>query len=597
MIPVLQFDPSSLTLWYDAQLIGKCRGRRELGLALEYAIVGDDTSLVDLLSCIDDQWVQTRAANIASAVWHEKRHFLDFVLTNYGALRIRHFFEAYANAAPVLNLVSESKRLLIPLDSNLDPITRRDAGIGQVDERVLEVARGIARRKQMMADDRRPVPGRLGLMDVGGEAIVEAVAYHLQHSKTHRLFGGAINSRVQRDHPPGPVVEAKYKWAYELLIRTKLLKVYVEREEPDGSQLIRMDDAPFLPLCYGALAGRFWKQRQVQEGYISSYLPAGRFASLITDLQEHEPNFGDATTLEAWDIVNRACKRLFGRTVVEEIDADYECEARQVDLYNRTFDDESHFVKAYADLHRLRGRLIGLLKQEPELFLDQAVWSDRMVNRTKPAIVVAAPGGEIGAPPSDHGQISGYGHPDTNFDKLPEVRWWWATMNKKWPSAEADSQAICVGDLESWHYIAAEYAPFAKLMYAGHKMRVMLGPELMAARLRFQEQTGVKLVLDPAFAWPETKHDAAYWYYITGREEFRCDLSCETVRKPEGFVLDPWDLRQRPGLREAILNSLGDRRIMMVALWRDWSPWVLSEEYRDFCNSFTADEGGFYDAL
>jgi hypothetical protein len=596
MIPVLQFDPSSLTLWYDAHLIGMCRGRRELGLALEHAIVGDDPSLVDLLSCIDDEWVQTRAANIASTVWHEKRHFLDFVLTNYGALRIRHFFEAYANAGPILSLASESKRLLIPLDSNLDSITRQDAGVGEVDERVLEVARGIARRKQMMADDRRPVPGRLGPIDVGGEAIMEAIAYHLQHAKTHRLFGGAMNTRVQQDHPPGPVVEAKYKWAYELLIRSRWLKVYVEKEHEDGSQLMRMDEGPFLPLCYGALAGRFWKQKQVQEGYISSYLPAGRFASLIPDLQEHEPNFCDASTLEAWEIVNRACKRLFGRTVIEEIDADYECEARNVDLYERSFGD-SHFAKAYTDLHRLRGRLIGELKQEPELFLNQAAWSDRMVNRTKPAIVVAAPSGEIGAPPPDYGQISAYRHPDTDYEKLPEARWWWAIMNKAWPSAEADPDAICVGDLESWHYIAAEYAPLAKLLYAGHKMRVMLGPELFGARVRFQEQTGVKLVLDPAFAWPETQHDAAYWYYITGRGEFRCDLSCETVAKPDGFVLDPWNLRLRPGLREALLNSLGDRRIMAFALWRDWSPWFLSEEYRDFCESFTADEGGFYDNL
>ncbi len=45
MIPALQFDPSSLTLWYDAHLIGRCRGRRELGLALEYAILGHDRAL------------------------------------------------------------------------------------------------------------------------------------------------------------------------------------------------------------------------------------------------------------------------------------------------------------------------------------------------------------------------------------------------------------------------------------------------------------------------------------------------------------------------------------------------------------------------
>src|SRR6266404_4937335 len=115
MIPIIQFDPSSLSLWYDAHLIGMCRGGDQLGVALEYAIRGNDPALKDLVDCIDDPWVQTRSANIASAVWHEKRHFLDFVLTNYGALRIRHMFEVYRNAGAVLGAHNETRRLLIPL--------------------------------------------------------------------------------------------------------------------------------------------------------------------------------------------------------------------------------------------------------------------------------------------------------------------------------------------------------------------------------------------------------------------------------------------------------------------------------------------------
>jgi len=45
MIPVLQFDPASQSLWYDPYLINRSRGAPEIGRALELAIIGDDPSL------------------------------------------------------------------------------------------------------------------------------------------------------------------------------------------------------------------------------------------------------------------------------------------------------------------------------------------------------------------------------------------------------------------------------------------------------------------------------------------------------------------------------------------------------------------------
>jgi hypothetical protein len=58
-----------------------------------------------------------RCAHFASSVWHEKRHFLDFLLTNYGAFRIRQFFEIYRNLPVLFNQTGDSKRILLPLDS------------------------------------------------------------------------------------------------------------------------------------------------------------------------------------------------------------------------------------------------------------------------------------------------------------------------------------------------------------------------------------------------------------------------------------------------------------------------------------------------
>jgi len=591
MIPVLQFDPASLTLWYDAHLFGISRGRRELGLAFEYAVVGDDRRLRYLVDCTADPWVKTRAANIASVVWHEKRHFLDFVLTNYGALRIRNFLEVYANAQAIMIAGRATGRFLVPLDSNLDDVTRELAGVGELDPRFLDVARAVQRRKKMLQMDRRPVPSEIGPIEVGGEALMEAIAYHVQMGKTHRVFGADIVRRVQADHPGEHVVHLKYKWAHELMIRTGLLKV-----EQHDAETMHLDDRPFLPLCYGALAGRFWGQQQALGEQVWSYLPGYRFASLATAMRKRHPKFCDASVVEAWEIVNQTCKEIFGRSVIEETETDFALEERALDQYAKGFADDSRLPKAMTELHELRGTLIALLKNEPELILDQAAWSDKLVNRLQPRIVTAAPGGEIGEPPPGHARVCGYVHTGADLEREPEARWWWAAMNQQWPDM-SDPDMICLHETDAWEYVVSEYAPLAKLVYAGQNMRMMLGPELMAARLRFQQQTGVKIVLDPAFMYPQHTHDVAFWRYITGRDGFRCDLSSETVNAPEGTMLDPWDLRLRPGIRRALLGTVENQRRMAFTLWRDWTPWVLSDEFRDYFLSFPVDTAEMRDVL
>jgi hypothetical protein len=590
VIPVLQFDPASLTLWYDAHLVGLSRGHREIGLALEHAIVGDDRMLRHVIGCATDPWVQTRAANVASAVWHEKRHFLDFVLTNYGAFRIRSLLEVYANAHAVLTADISAGRVLLPLDRNLDDAAREIAGIEKLDDRMLKIAHAVANRKAMLQDDRRPVPSPVGAIQVGGEALLEAIAYHVQMGKTHRVFGFDMARRVQTDHPGEDVLNLKYKWAYEVLIRTGLLQV-----DAAEKNMLAISDAVFLPLCYGALAARLWGQTQTNTETSSSYLPGVRFASLAMALSARHPRYSESSVDEAWELVNATCKTLFGRTVIEETEADFGLEEQFVETIERAYSD-SHLARAIRDLHELRRRLIDTLKSDAPLLLDQAACADKTVNRTQPLIVVAAPSGEIGMPPADYQRLAGYSHPDTDFDVEPEGRWWWAAINLRWPDV-TDTDMFCLRDREAWTYIASEYAPLGKMIYSGNKMRLMLGPELFAARIRFQQQTGMRLVVDGAFLHPEQEHDIAFWNYITGYDSFRCELSRETVEKPEGYMLDPWQLRLRPGLIDALLGSVADQRRARFTLWRDWSPWRLSDEFREYFTSFDVDRPRLYDIL
>src|ERR1700738_1085539 len=223
MIPILQFDPSSLSLWYDAHLIAKCRGSSVLGAALDYAYQGCDEHLQLLVAATEDRWVAIRAANIASSVWHEKRHFVDFVLTNYGALRMRQFFEIYMNIPMLLHIGDTTKKLLVPLDSNLEPLKCELYGVGELDPRLKQIAIGISRRKQMLEDDRRPFIREGILTELGGEAILEGIAYHTQITKAARVFGREVARGVQEDQPDRRLIHTKYTWIYEGGVKAGLL--------------------------------------------------------------------------------------------------------------------------------------------------------------------------------------------------------------------------------------------------------------------------------------------------------------------------------------------------------------------------------------
>jgi hypothetical protein len=582
MIPILQFDPATLTLWYDTQLLATTRGGREIGLALHYAVDGREEWLDCLVRQQRDRWVRMRCATVASSVWHEKRHFLDFVLTNYGALRLRQFIQCYHNARVFLALTKQNGPLLLPLDRNLDPHRCEMLGVSVTDPELLRLAGGIRSIKRMLLDDRRPMATSSERHEVGGEAILECIAYHVQLGKAHRVFGEDLNAQIQRDNPERETIAAKYQWANRILITSGLLNVKIGGER-DGQTILHIDDNPIIPILYGALAGRYHGQEQVRSAFVSSYLPGERLASLVTHFDEHKTPIAAMHTGEAWAAVNAACKTLFDRSAIEEIDADYAMEAKVIERF-RIADFDPVVTSAYEDVHALRGRFIALLKRDPEAILDQGRWADDLVNKTRPFVVAAAPAGVIGEPPDGFRRLSGYAEANTDFTKLPDFRWWWTAMRTEPEEPDegeaTDDPAYRLSDQSAWVQIVADYAPLAKLMIDGNRMRAMVGPELVSTKTRIERQTGVALKVDPLSRYPDDRVDISQWYFLTGQDRFRCQVTHRIVHAPQGRLIGPWEFRRRPAFRMALLEFLSEsqQQRMLRAIWRDWSPWLVCDE-------------------
>lgn len=582
MIPLLQFDPSSLSFWYDAHLIAKCRGSKTLGLAIDHAYFGRDEQLRSAIASAPDEWTATRAAHVASAVWHEKRHFIDFLLTNYGALRVRQFFEIYANMPTALAAAKEMGGVLVPLDSNLDPIKREMYGIVELDPRIKQIAEGIATRKKMLEQDRARLEVGGRRLETGGEAIFEAIAYHTQIGLLELKLGLQAGVAVQHDMPANSVIRDKYKWIYEVLAHQGLL----EFREIDDTALV-LNDKPLFPLLYAALAGRYYKQEQARGKDFSSYMPAERLASLLIDFGANPEPFHKMEVAEAWDAINRRCNRLFGRTVLQEMEQDIEHEAKYIELMSAHSSAE-HAITAYQEYHTLRCKLFEEFKRHPEPFLTAGPPAGELLARARPKVVVAASGGEIGTPPPSFERLFGYAHPETDYEKVPQARWWWAATPA--PPRKPNKHLIELREHSAWCQVISDYAPMAKLFASGMRMRLMLGPEVFNACTRISHHLQVRFIIDGFFLHARESHDISYWYYLTGKEQLRCELSHAEISKPEGIMLDAWEQRLRPKFLDALLDAVADTPSMRFTLWRDWSPWILSEEYASYFKSFRVDE-------
>ena len=572
MIPVLQFDASTLSIIYDTQLLSTAKGSRTLGTALEFGLSGDDSKLRALLRLEKDTWVQTRAATIASCVWHEKRHFLDFVLTNYGALRIRQFFEIYANAPTVLRLARDSGALALPLDANLCPIIRDRLGVSEPSAELLTIAKSFLSKKHMNQEDKNPLETHLGQIEIGGDAQLEAIAYSVQMYKAQREFGDGLYNSVARDGPSERLIHRKYTWFFEFMVREGLLHVF---PMDDSTAVFRSQ--PFIPFCYGALAGRYYGQEQTWGPMSSSGSPKERIVSLLVNMKEHCPDYANLSTIDAWKAVNQVCSKLFGRNVVEETEADYEQEENLIHkMEERGINDV--VIKCYSDLHMLRGRMIHILKDSPELVLSEREFSDNLISMIRPNIVVSAPAGIFGAPPDNIARLSGYEHRGEG-ERAPEQKWWWTGMVEH----DAPSDHMALRDSLAWVSLADFLAPLAKLFLDGMALRSMTGPELFSVFQRVRYETGVELVIDSAFIRPRERYSAMDWRYATGREIFRCELSNDKCSLDEGVLLDTWDIRLRKEFMRTLISFLPDHQQEQQAmtLIRDWSPWMIKRKYAD----------------
>lgn len=579
MIMVAALDPASFSLWFDPFWFQKSPATPgdELTLqAIELCLEGNLSALLDLLQTIKDEEIRDRCIHHSSLIWHEQRHFVDLLLTNYGAFRFRQFFQLYVNIFPILvELLADADHsaIFFPFHLYADEKQRRIHQIPAISEAVKTLANEIKNRRRVLDIETGTVP-EVGLQ-VGGESQLEALGYLFQFGAVQHLFNHKSFMKMAHYHDP---FDKKYTW-FRYFVR------------PFGAVLTeqagttRADFKHVGPILYATLAMRAWGQEPPNDpmGLVIN-TSLGRLFKYIEYFGKR-PNLlaGMNRLTDVWETLNEIALELFGRSITEEIRIDLQ----QSQAYLTQLSERGIPVflrNVYAQYHMLRTALVEILESNPEALLDIPNYSRTILPLVRPIPIRMFPGGldveqlpKMGLRP-----LVEYETPQDVLDQIFTVplrhQWCWFAIPDEWKG-----KGLSFPNLDDWTNIAQIFAPLAKLFLNGRNHRAAFGPELFLAEKLIKEISNLDVkFFDPIFKSPTDRlMSAKYYYTIKGGDITGCDLCDQKLQKPNGHILSPWIFHASEHGTEYLAKVYGGGGFGSMQANQDWSLWLVCDSCLD----------------
>ena len=553
---VLQLDPASLGMWYGLPTSGDENADRIRQKAINAALRGDARQVAQAVSESDTEAGARRSAALASAMWHECRHFADIALTNFGIFKVRRYLTVYANLAQLLSGLAEGDMLHCPVTDYMSEVTRSIHGLRKPNEDVMGLLRDIAGRSLMETEDHDLIPSPVGHISVGGKAQLEAIAYLCQSASISEAVGLDLALGAMSDVPDPDTLRSNYGWVVALE-SLGLIKGFAA-----GDNVNVITGEPLVPLFFASLCTRHWGQSQVSTEYGGMGFPAGRLAALARNLgPKWRRNWPDWS--EAWSQVNDVCESIWGRSAISELEEDVRRFGEFVDELTTLLGEEAVPARWAADLYKLRVALLRLLHETPQVLLhvEQAATLTGLLNVP---LIAAAPHGEDYPLPNRYERLCGFTPPG----EPPSSGWWWAAAGRY----DESSEGLGFTDFDAWATIAADYAPMAKLFLQGRRHRIMLGPELLSAEERLRAG-GTNLRFNPAFEVPGESNALAVFWHFRELDSVICDFCRSEVERPAGAIISEWAFRVSPELAQLAIDGYGGGDSGFQRFVRDWSAW------------------------
>lgn len=565
MIPTVQFDPATLTIWTTTGLLPEpVAGYAKA--AMDAAVRGENPAHA-LTHLPENDPLRLRLLWLASAVWHEKRHFFDTCLTNYGARRFRDLFSLAVNFYPLLDdLSARGEPVWFPVELYANKVRRSALGIGEPSAKTLLIAQLAQKIKRMSAELDSPPGVGDKLIHVGAEAQMEGLA---QVSQTH-----AIEHRYGLDELVGVTTEYLHRLPMEgpyRAIEVISRLVGCSAETKDGHIIV--NSALAGALFVAALCGRFYGVGlQAPEDLIS---PWPRLARLLEALGPKPGSF-HMSDEEAWSLVDNAARKLWGRGTIEEITADIDASETILAKLEGIVDES--LTKAFADFIGMRRKLLAAVQAAGPASLLPRAFPTQWVDRLLPLQIAATPAGDT----TENGPPVVFGidlKPSVQLVDVIPSRTSWGRVQKAPP--ELADKGFAPSQHAAWIEMMRRYGPAALLMLNGRRHRRMVPPELEASIADTERVVPVRF--DPHFEWPEQRNNAVRCAEaeelarFSDRSHFNCDVTGDIIEPTEAAVLTPWELRRSPLVEQ--VREVGI--VAQIMLQLNWSDWVVRRDLLD----------------
>jgi hypothetical protein len=568
VIPFATLDPASLAMWLDTSIVTIHPAGREIGTALARELLGERQEAIRACQQIERPEDRARAFYLLSCVWHEKRHFLDLVLTNAGARRFREYVQIYANLAPVINeFIKDGKPVPCPLDVILDDVRSAVMGVDGAGPSARALAGAVQRVREGLDLEDKTIANGGRQYTVGADAQFESLAHTMQWAAMQDIAGPDALVLARKQFGDSVFSNRRYRWFEELLHPKGLVPT---KEIAPGAHVADMTLQG--PLLMASLAVRRFRP-EAKGGKVEFGWAASRFVLIVQWLVEHRIrlDFYQLTIADAWALVNKACGELFGSDVFTEIEEDY---AGQERLFSSVWNEPTvpDYVKAIIrDYHALRRRLIDHFKADPVSVLDPGTFVKRLLPRLDPMPILARPHGELGEPEAPMQRLMGYVDPGP---PTPESRWWWAAFPSTWPPVAPGQFSF--RDKDAWATCVNELAPLAKMLLGGRDFKHGMGIELGFSEQRLAAGD-VHLTVEAAHRFPRQVDEIASYWQLAGTDSAVCDFCRSRIPRPTGHCLTPWLFRISTENFKLMQRMYGDGERGRLKALRDWSWWVVCD--------------------
>jgi hypothetical protein len=567
MTPTVEFDPATLAIWTTTGTLLP-EVAEPVAAAISAAVRGEDPRLA-MAGLPEGDPLRRRAMWLSSCVWHEKRHFFDICLTNYGARRFREPFILAANFLPLAAEAAKKKEpVWFPVEVYRSSVHRRIFGISEPAPNIVQIAEHARAMKRLSAALDQPPKYRGQVIHLGGNAQLEGLA---QVSQTHAIehrFGFDEAVEVTAEHTNRLPREGPYRAIESVAGALGCFKEI-------GTDAIILNVGLASALFLTALSGRFFGVgKEGPDDLVSPWL---RLAKLIEALGPSPGNF-EMSDEAAWDLVDSTARRLWGRTALDEIEADIEAMDTASGIVSQPWMAHEGMADAYVDFVALRKRLVASVRSQGSASMSPRAFPLLWLDQLLPWHIVATPRGsqsDIGDAPVVFGvklNVPG------GLERLMPSEVAWGRLHEI-PATRA-ATGFALSDRAAWIQMAERHAPRARLMLNGRRYRRMVPPELERPISELGEWN-LAVRFDPNFEWPESRDQAtrraearelADWM---GLSTFVCDVTGEKIAVEQAMVVTPWEFRRSP-LVQRYREFMGSPEIMAdLQLEIDWSDWVV----------------------